>query len=1046
MIELRALGAAEIRTDLTVITPSQEIVFAAALYLILERGTPVSRIHLASLLWPHGNDGSRRHRLRQTILQLKKLGFSCHADRTHIRLSKDAAISDSDHISNQVGTGTPLEFMPGYAPMCSEALRDWLDAKRRECHVELSRILTKELGLRRLHGDWQGIEEIATTCLKLDPFNEIAVLGQAEAAAMRGAKREALNLLDRYIAEVGVRETQLTIPASVLRRRVVAKIPERGVLSSPEPDFVARELELEILTRAFEGARTGKGSAIAVVGEPGIGKSRLAAEVGRFVELQGGQVQRAKCRLADLDRPLSLFVDLVPELRELPGALGCEPETLASLKRLTEFEQRTIGVSNPTDSMALFQSIREALFDLLASVTEERCLVLIIEDVHWLDVASAKILAQLCDWCATKRLLLIINSRPTSSLFTEYIQKAHLPTIKLDALPNEASSTLLKSVVLRLGDAIQAEFVDWCLSVAEGNPFFLQELAHHWIETGHRYEAPPSVSSVLQERLSRVTPGALQVLQTCALLGDFATVSRVERVLEYPPHQLLSAIQELSNASMLGAQGAVPESSSSRLQPRHDFLASAAINLLAPVSVAFLHRRAADILDEEVSRSAMPAALLWACANHSHRAGDKKRALSLALSCARHLLDMGLAGAACKRYEDSLAYCVSDEDRLSVLGPLAVAYQIEGLWDRSKDVLRRCIKLSSGAGDNETHHEFEIQLLMARFRSDLDFVALLADLLPYVGNHKLSPQHRVTAGVVALKAASDVGPTNVIDTIYHEIKPFLQLSTVDKASRLEAEIIYRTMRTNEDLDIELLERFTQTARSLHGEMAYAQALLAASSACRISARDDDAIRFSALALNHAIEHKMRARIPLIKLTEVRLHVSAENWPAARAAVSGLDGYPIPSDDRNTRAEWDFYAARVALHDGDLSRAEELIERLGGVPQSFSPNRRSACLAIRLRLYLECGDRLHLIPAIVRDLDATHTINRNIGNQDYEAFALFLGFSELGESEIGWCKLLSYVHTYRMTRRPLSPEIREVLSKPKAGRDQIPKREAVQTLE
>ena len=93
MIELRALGAAEIRTDLTVITPSQEIVFAAALYLILERGTPVSRIHLASLLWPHGNDGSRRHRLRQTILQLKKLGFSCHADRTHIRLSKDAAIS-----------------------------------------------------------------------------------------------------------------------------------------------------------------------------------------------------------------------------------------------------------------------------------------------------------------------------------------------------------------------------------------------------------------------------------------------------------------------------------------------------------------------------------------------------------------------------------------------------------------------------------------------------------------------------------------------------------------------------------------------------------------------------------------------------------------------------------------------------------------------------------------------------------------------------------------------------------------------------------------
>ncbi|MGH7602923.1 MAG: hypothetical protein ACRENK_02875, partial [Gemmatimonadaceae bacterium] len=75
MIVLRALGTAEIDTGVSTLTPSQEIVFAAALYLILERGKRVSRAHLAAMLWPGAPDQARAHRLRQTIFQLKKLGI-----------------------------------------------------------------------------------------------------------------------------------------------------------------------------------------------------------------------------------------------------------------------------------------------------------------------------------------------------------------------------------------------------------------------------------------------------------------------------------------------------------------------------------------------------------------------------------------------------------------------------------------------------------------------------------------------------------------------------------------------------------------------------------------------------------------------------------------------------------------------------------------------------------------------------------------------------------------------------------------------------------
>src|SRR5205085_1765018 len=215
-------------------------------------------------------------------------------------------------------------------------------------------------------------------------------------------------------------------------------------------------------------------------------------------------------------------------------------------------------------------------------------------------------------------VFIVANSRPGANTFLDYAKKVRLEFVALGALSSAASTALLQSLVQRSADASQQKFVRWCLGVAEGNPFFLQELAHQWIETGHRYEAPPSVSKVLQERLSRLTVEALQVLQVCSVLGEWATIERVEGVLMYRPHQLLSAVEELSNAAMLVAHPEGSESSDRRLHPRHDFLASAAIGRLSPLSLAFLHQRSADVLDKEIPRTGLPTTLLWACANHSH--------------------------------------------------------------------------------------------------------------------------------------------------------------------------------------------------------------------------------------------------------------------------------------------------------------------------------------------------------------------------------------------------------------------------------------------
>ena len=115
MIELRALGTAEIQTGSATITPSQEIVFAVALYIVQERGKRVSRSGLAALIWPDSPDRSRAHCFRQTLLQLKKQGFRVQADRQTVHLRRDNVRSDADAIAESVAAklleGQSLEFL-----------------------------------------------------------------------------------------------------------------------------------------------------------------------------------------------------------------------------------------------------------------------------------------------------------------------------------------------------------------------------------------------------------------------------------------------------------------------------------------------------------------------------------------------------------------------------------------------------------------------------------------------------------------------------------------------------------------------------------------------------------------------------------------------------------------------------------------------------------------------------------------------------------------------------------------------------------------------
>jgi DNA-binding SARP family transcriptional activator/tetratricopeptide (TPR) repeat protein len=1033
MIELRAFGNAEIVTVVTTLTPSQEIVFAAALYLVLERGKRVRRTRLASLLWPSVPEKPRAHRLRQTILQLKKLGIIVRADRNTVQLSEHDARTDVDDFEQSAAEGIAkndsLEFLAGYSPRFSEPFADWVDSERGKVHAAATRRLVVNLEMARAKGNWPACDRISLQCLQLDPLNESAILALAESSAMRGAKREAVGILDRFLTEIGSCNTDLRVQATLLRRRITERVPDQPTRATRECTFVGRECEMQTLIGDLAQARVGKGGARLIKGEAGIGKSRLTSEVLRFAELDGIRAQRVACRRSDLDRPLSVFVDLIPQLRDLRGSLGCSQETLSVLKRLTEFDgSASDNASSFDDSSSAHARMRRAIFDLLDAVSDEQCLLIVIEDVQWLDPASIKMLSALISWLKTKQLFFLLNERSSAGPSSSQVWQMELQTLTLTPLAPSFAKTLLTSIIDDGAVPVPEEVTDWLLSVGEGNPFFLQELGKQWLETGRQHEFPTSVTTVVDDRLSRLTDHALQVLQACAILGVNATIDRVERMLGYQPHRLLSAVQELSVAGMLQPGGKAYSEIDEKLSVRHDLLSTAALRRLAEAPLAYLHRRAGAVLDREITGINASTSLIWACALHWRHAGDRERAFGAARSYADHLLEVGLSVDAAQAFERTLEYCLTDEQRLLVLARLAVALQMHGQWEQSREALVRCRHIRGQyAGDISEHDDIELALFDASWRASLDNSKLLSEITACVRSENASELHRVASGLIGLKIASNMSDIPAMEELYRIVLPLLGQPAVPAMSRLEFEMIFHSVCGDVQRAGDATKEFLESARAEMNPIRFSQAVGNAAVAHRLGGRKEEAEALFLEVMDHAISHGLTNRASFAGYSLVRLYLAAGDIVQARRTMDRTDLISQPGEDVHLVADQMYLSARIALEEGKIESAASRYENIAAeTTRHQSINRRTTVLALGIRIRLSQGADVAALRLLVDELEAAHLLNRAAGWQDFETHALYIGLQKCGELEKARRLLVEYVTVYRREKWPLPQILSDLL--------------------
>ncbi len=337
--------------------------------------------------------------------------------------------------------------------------------------------------------------------------------------------------------------------------------------------FVGRRQDLELLQSRLAAAVAGQGQVVGIVGESGIGKSRLLFEFRQALPgaharyLEGHCVSygsaipylplldlvREHCRMSDADSPELMRQKVRGGLQ----AVGMDPDEGAP------YLLHMFGVKEGTERLELLspEAIKARTFELLRQlwfrVSRSRPLILAIEDLHWIDGSSEDFLASLVDGLAGAAVLLLTTYRP--GYRPPWIDKSYSTQVALRPLSPGESLTVVQSV---LHDAPLPEpLAQVILSKAEGNPFFLEELTRAVIEQEDlrpTVTVPDTIQGVLMARIDRLSDGARQLLQSASVLGREAS-RRALAAMADGPEALDPHLRELTRLEFLYEQTGAEE-------------------------------------------------------------------------------------------------------------------------------------------------------------------------------------------------------------------------------------------------------------------------------------------------------------------------------------------------------------------------------------------------------------------------------------------------------------------------------------------------------
>jgi class 3 adenylate cyclase/tetratricopeptide (TPR) repeat protein len=491
--------------------------------------------------------------------------------------------------------------------------------------------------------------------------------------------------------------------------------------------FVGREIELAELRAALARADDGRGQVVALVGEPGVGKSRLVREFTarlpagwRLLEafatpLTSGaayrpfvSLLRAYVGIEDGDEPRRVREKVTAALLEL------DPSLLAVLAPLLALLD--VAVDDPAwqglDPRQQRRRTHDAICRVLLRESRRHGVCLVIEDLHWLDSEAHAVLDALVDSLPTARLLLLVTYRPEYE--QTWSRRSYHSQVEVHPLPRGMADELLRELVGEAADVagLRADLVER----TEGNPFFLEESVRHLVDVGAlagergayhlvrkhvSFEVPATVQAVIAARIDRLSHEDKRVLQCAAVIGKDVPFPLVHAIVDTAEDELRRSLAHLQAGEFLYAASLFPVL---EYTFRHALTLDVAYGELLQERRHALDARIVDALEAEAGERG--AEQIERLAHHAYRGGVWNKAVTYCREAGARAFARSAHRAAAQYFEQAIHALQRLPETPDTVGQaidlrLDIRYSLSPIGDfpRMLDYLTEAEKLAEDLGD-----------------------------------------------------------------------------------------------------------------------------------------------------------------------------------------------------------------------------------------------------------------------------------------------------------------------------------------------------------
>jgi len=712
-VEVRLFGQANVTyAGVPVKFARRSTTLAMLALLVLQRGKPMSRESLAFTLFPDVDESAALAELRRYLYLVNKAlppraddpWIVADADVVRWNESAGAFVDVVEFERLSASAATQAQAVELYAgDLLADVYDDWVLAERERLRTRYLDVLAELLDRHRSERAYGAAIACAKRILSTDPWREdtlrALVAVRYESGDASGALAEYEQFVKRLRDELAIAPMAETVAVrrSIVRNEAVPGSLERPA-AAPEArpgkamsilPFVGRQRELAALRAAWTRAAHGAGSYVLIAGEAGVGKTRLAAELARIAQAEGGRVF-----VGTTSAPESMpYQAIVEALRSASPLLVARPPAAARRAVLGRLLPELRDPSAPDFSAADQSAERETarVFDALShavrTLASPRPLLLILEDLQWAGSAGIEALGAIVREAVRVPVLIVATCRDEETPVDHPLRALgrslqNLPSVEELALErlgeDEVADLVTRVEGLRTRSATLARDL---FAHSEGNALFLNEAINGVLEDadpGSEAHADPggethadsggearsgnSIARLVAARVDRLTEGARVVAEIAAVAGAGSSVSLIRDISNLPVVAVARGLDELLDHRILREASA---RGSHDYVFTHHLLAAALYDRIDPSFRAQRHARIARVLEAGYHES--QGASSREIALHYERAGDGERAGRWYLTAARQSAALYAYGDAIELAGRALGVALTREDRLAVL-------------------------------------------------------------------------------------------------------------------------------------------------------------------------------------------------------------------------------------------------------------------------------------------------------------------------------------------------------------------------------------------